>query len=115
MELIPGRLYTPEEVSENQWLGKRSPDALRKAASPGKGQLQRTMSGGKIHFSYADILANQEAGLQQAKNRGPASASTLRRVPPPQRARRASAGETKPTVTALRPRPDAARRRRKAS
>lgn len=108
MILEEGRLYTPEEVSENRWLGKRSPGALRKAAS--RGQLQRTMSGGKICFSRADILANQEAGCVPAKSVRPAAVAAQ-----PRRIRRAAASTPEANVTALRPRPEAARRRRKAS
>lgn len=107
MELIDGRLYTPEEVSENGWLGRRSPEALRKAASPGRGQLQHTKSGGKICFSRADILANQEAGLELAKTQRPVPVPSA-----PRRVRRASAADIKPVVTVLKPRPGAARRRK---
>lgn len=105
MDLIEGRLYTPEEVSENRWLGKRTPGALRKAAS--RGQLQHSMSGGKICFSRADILANQEEARRPAKTRRSSAASAQ-----PRRIRRVPVSAPEANVTALKPRPDAARRRR---
>lgn len=109
--MIPedGRLYTPDEVSENRWLGKRSPGALRKAAS--RGQLQYTRSGGKICFSRADILANQEDARVLAKVHRPVA------VPAPtRRVRRspvAAVPDLPPGVKPLVARPSA--RRRKAS
>jgi hypothetical protein len=107
MILEDGPLYTPEQVSENRWLGKRSADALRKAAS--RGQLQHTLSGGQIHFHRVDILANQEEARVLAKKARPLPVSA------PRRGRRApTAAATVPSgVSELRARPEA--RRRKAS
>ena len=103
MKLEDGPLYTPEQVSANQWLGDRSPAAIRRAVS--RGQLQHTKSGGKVCFSRANILANQAAGLELA------DWDQSAHVVAPHRKRRTSDVATKPSVTVLQPRPNAARRR----
>jgi hypothetical protein len=106
MTLEDGRLYTPDEVSANGWLGSdTTPGALRKAAS--RGRIDFTRFQGRIYFTAANIRANQEAGREQAQSRRPQS-SALRRG-----RRIASTPEFQPGVPLLRSRPDA--RRRKAS
>ena len=107
MILEDGPLYTPEQVSDNGWLGQRSPEALRKAVS--RGQLQHTKSGGKICFSRTNILANQEQMLVPAESDVPAQPAT-------HRGRRAApAVEVHPGVPLLVPKPPPERRRRRAS
>lgn len=65
MELIDGRLYTPEEICENGWLGSdTTPEALRKAAR--SGAIEYTRFRNRIYFTRANVLASQEAGHEPA-------------------------------------------------
>lgn len=65
MNLEDGKLYKPEEVSENGWLGSdTSAEALRKAAR--NGAIEFTRFRGRIYFTAANIRAIHEAGFQEA-------------------------------------------------
>lgn len=104
MTLEDGVLYTPEQVSDNGWLGDMTPGAIRNAAT--RGDFECTRIRRKILFSRGNILAIQSSGFQPAKADRPAS-------PPRRRTRRTvPTAEVQPGVRLLQPRPEARRRRR---
>lgn len=108
MILEDGPVYTPEQITENGWLGPISPNAIRKAVT--RGDFECTRIRNKIGMTKANILANQAKGFEPAKVDRPSYASG------PPRKRRAPAAPTESSVTVLRPRPGAARKsRRRAS
>lgn len=107
MDLVDSVLYTPEQVSENGWLGwDTTPGAIRKAAS--RGEIEFTRFRGRIYLTRSNITAIHATGLEQAK------ADRASQPAPSRRGRRASTSVavTPSGVTPLRARPDAARRRR---
>lgn len=62
-----GIAYTPEQVAEAGWLGKRTAGALRRACAPSRAQLQHTRIGNRIVFTAEDIRAILAAGRRNEK------------------------------------------------
>lgn len=111
MSLEDGRLYTPNEVAENGWLGPdATASALRKAATRG---LEHTRyppkPTGRIYFTRANILATQAKGLQPVDSQRGTAATTRRG----RRSVTAAIGSTE--VTELRPEPGRARKTKRES
>jgi hypothetical protein len=105
---VDGVAYTPEQVSEAGWLGKRTAGALRRACAPSRGQLQHTRIGGRILFTAEDIRANLAAGRRNEKTPAGAPAAT-----PPRRSSRRPTSLTAVPQT-LRARPERARMKQPA-
>lgn len=104
-----GVAYTPEQVSEAGWLGKRTAAALRRACAPSRGQLQHTRIGNRIVFTAEDIRANLAAGRRNEKTPTavPPAPASPRRTP-----RRPASLTAVPQV--LTARPDRARLKQSA-
>lgn len=104
---VDGVVYTPEDVSENRWLGALTPTAIRKAC--GRGEFEHTRIRNKIGMTRANILANQQAGLREVEPESkPAASPSSRRG---RRTRVAAVPAAASEVAPLRPKPARARRR----